>query len=116
MTQDEITAGLEIAKETPTGPWTYGGGPKVNGEQRLFVTSETDSDFELDLGNAGFLENHHVAAFIAASRTGWPKALEALQRVYEVHDHFTEAENLWCRACGLMWPCATIRAIEGAAE
>ena len=63
------------------------------------------------------------AAFIAASRTLLPKALEALQRVYALHCPMgAEVGGPICHECldelqePLPWPCPTIRAIEGAAE
>ena len=125
MTQDEITAGLEIAEKATSGPWyafkPYAR-PHRHGSALSTLPKSHPDEYTGRLMDAGDFAgscatiDDNDAAFIAASRTLLPKALEALQRVYEVHDHFTEAENLWCRACGLMWPCATIRAIEGAAE
>ena len=53
------------------------------------------------------------AAFIAASRTFVPDALDALETILELHSHEVyDSNRRMCSACGGTVPCATRRIIE----
>ena len=53
------------------------------------------------------------AAFIAASRTFVPDALDALETILELHSHEVyDSHRRMCSACGGTVPCATRRIIE----
>ena len=111
MTQDEITAGLEIAEKATSAPWKQDRADVLAGKAWANMVCRVWANME---------NEDNDAAFIASSRTGWPIALEALQRLYALHvrepypgqDEHADS----CPICLTDWPCATIRAIEGAAE
>ena len=94
MTQDEITAGLEIAEKATSGPWyafkPYAR-PHRHGSALSTLPKSHPNEYTGRLMDAGEFAascatiDDNDAAFIAASRTLLPKALEALQQIGRAH-------------------------------
>lgn len=95
MTKDERDADRAICNAATVGPWGYKGGAL---KHYAFSLDERE-DFGVSLQSLHWNDGHDVPAeanarFIAAARTRWPAALDALD---EMDRRVAEVEALWAR-------------------
>lgn len=121
----EAREALALAEKPADGPWYHGvAGPP--GAQHSFVADDTVSDSEARLPHTA-----DDAAFMAASRLGWPRsarrelalvaALRAAKQViidWGEHEHACHYDSArkWVCMCGLTEAEAEIERILAAAE
>lgn len=72
----EIDAALEMTEKSPPGPWTHGQTCAGVNAVCLFQIRGNSESYTLT-------NSKNDAAFIAASRTGWPTALRCLKTAIE---------------------------------
>lgn len=80
----EIDAALELAEKATPGPWKTGGTGELLMRGKWGIGSLTCHEYVAeDCPVIPEVEQRDNAAFIAASRNGWPKALRALKTAIE---------------------------------
>lgn len=126
-TDAELRAALELAAKATAGPWRNGLGDGSGAAQHSMGAwiDNPDEESTVIVGGhddwgvpVGVISNDD-AEFIAASRSNWPAAAEALlaarAALREVHrrvvtDHYTgtskDSPRYWsCRLCSWTWKC-----------
>lgn len=110
-----VAAALETAGKATEGPWDAVRGVTPYVEKNSWVEVKNRVTICADVRPSD-------AEFIASARTGFSKALNALQAVLDLHNAngrrwtgFPRA-LIYCTACGEPTPCPTVQAIQGALD
>lgn len=116
----------EIHDEATEGPWEDSGGGEIDQHwscptpSREVVSTDVSCTSFCYGGSArGILEDEDSAAIVDAHNT-LPALLTAVEKVLELHQKAGQEGRWLCTFCSqslrthVMYPCPTVRAIEGA--